>query len=890
MSSSYESDDDGSSSGSAINSNEMRDQNRSPSNQSDDEKNSCNGNHLQNTLNGGVASATKDAATAGSAAAATGDGKNDATNDGSEGDDDDDDDEEKAGSNSGDGRSIQSSTSTTDHHIDANGLFDHHDTERIARTATRSALDRVGAASSTEVVSAAALLNNSYEELSSSYSQLIHNQNLINARVMQRNSGLIHPASAALTSSTFGGLGSSSLYRSPMDIAGQIQDFTTTSLCGGQEPTIEPLLGENTGLGGHDHLLLATSMLRSRERLEENSPERTFQRFLGTPPSSSAAAPSTARMESSSEVAQATVAAAEHRTSALNDQLHSWLSSAGVGSGIARGISSGVTGGLSGFGSSAVSTTTPGGIAVGAGYGSNTVEDSIAETISTAIGGAIANGLSSRQNNLNNLQISLTNLQNTPNNTSAAGAASFDLSANLSAALVNWNTITSVPDNSRRRNRLLQHMELVGESNTDDNPISVTREIQRALHDHYMEGLRVGVGAANSNVEGATLGALPANGGSNDAIIRELQQHLSNLQGGTPRPLGILSEDVAAGGMGAPVSNRLLRAARGVGMSSLPPPPFLTAEETASARAFARRNEPISSIFGRYTFGGNQGDEDNSGSPGREEVDADSIGTEDSQSYSESDDSDCPPPLEPLPVSTSVTAETGYSEFARNAMEEIEQRLIENSRRDNQAISTTATASLTNHSESERRERWHQVERDTAASVNVDGNVTDDRKPSAIPTSEYTNSNTKRPHSSSEHEKRRSRDDGDLKPEAIDPATVTCCICLDIPTHEELSSINGCSHPFCFTCIEKWADRENTCPLCKARFLKIEKVNRPKKRKNDAAGSESDGKVRSSKRVRNRDQRSDINFINPLQGLFGECFVDCEENCSILFVVYVANL
>jgi hypothetical protein len=107
--------------------------------------------------------------------------------------------------------------------------------------------------------------------------------------------------------------------------------------------------------------------------------------------------------------------------------------------------------------------------------------------------------------------------------------------------------------------------------------------------------------------------------------------------------------------------------------------------------------------------------------------------------------------------------------------------------------------------------------------------------------------------------------------------TSTCCICLEIPTEEELSTINGCEHPYCFTCIETWADRENTCPLCKSRFTKIEKVNyKSSKRKrgdddDDDHSDIGDEKLlsgRKSKRVRNRNQRADINMINPLRGYF----------------------
>eukprot|EP00592_Proboscia_alata_P005464 CAMPEP_0194382142 /NCGR_PEP_ID=MMETSP0174-20130528/58355_1 /TAXON_ID=216777 /ORGANISM="Proboscia alata, Strain PI-D3" /LENGTH=704 /DNA_ID=CAMNT_0039167197 /DNA_START=94 /DNA_END=2208 /DNA_ORIENTATION=+ len=99
----------------------------------------------------------------------------------------------------------------------------------------------------------------------------------------------------------------------------------------------------------------------------------------------------------------------------------------------------------------------------------------------------------------------------------------------------------------------------------------------------------------------------------------------------------------------------------------------------------------------------------------------------------------------------------------------------------------------------------------------------------------------------------------------------SCCICQDEPSKHELAKINCCQHKFCFNCIEKWSERENTCPLCKARFAKIERVNRPptKKRKK---GDESVGngvRTKNSKKVKNRDQRSDVTgTINHLEGLF----------------------
>jgi hypothetical protein len=98
-----------------------------------------------------------------------------------------------------------------------------------------------------------------------------------------------------------------------------------------------------------------------------------------------------------------------------------------------------------------------------------------------------------------------------------------------------------------------------------------------------------------------------------------------------------------------------------------------------------------------------------------------------------------------------------------------------------------------------------------------------------------------------------------------------CCICMDVCVKCELASINSCKHKFCFSCIEKWADRENTCPLCKERFSKIERVHKPpsRKRKGDSS-SATPPRQRNTKRVKNRSQRSDFISSNTFQGLLGE--------------------
>ncbi|KAL7475907.1 hypothetical protein ACHAW6_001804 [Cyclotella cf. meneghiniana] len=62
-------------------------------------------------------------------------------------------------------------------------------------------------------------------------------------------------------------------------------------------------------------------------------------------------------------------------------------------------------------------------------------------------------------------------------------------------------------------------------------------------------------------------------------------------------------------------------------------------------------------------------------------------------------------------------------------------------------------------------------------------------------------------------------------PEANDLNDFVCAICLDCPsTLSELATISGCTHRFCFECIDTWAKTENKCPCCKTRFRTIDRV------------------------------------------------------------------
>ena len=117
-------------------------------------------------------------------------------------------------------------------------------------------------------------------------------------------------------------------------------------------------------------------------------------------------------------------------------------------------------------------------------------------------------------------------------------------------------------------------------------------------------------------------------------------------------------------------------------------------------------------------------------------------------------------------------------------------------------------------------------------------------------------------------------------PERKRPASVdkNCCICLETTAKCDLAKIDGCDHRYCFTCIEKWAERENTCPQCKARFLKIERVHKVKRQKNEP------NEVENVKEVDNRDQRSDLrnNHVN-LQDFFESIEQHALQGFNIVF-------
>jgi len=128
------------------------------------------------------------------------------------------------------------------------------------------------------------------------------------------------------------------------------------------------------------------------------------------------------------------------------------------------------------------------------------------------------------------------------------------------------------------------------------------------------------------------------------------------------------------------------------------------------------------------------------------------------------------------------------------------------------------------------------------------------RKRSAPGKSDDNNTDDKKPSSSSCTEENHS-----------------CSICLDVPSRMDVTTLNNCEHLFCFECIDQWAERENTCPLCKVRFTEIERVHKPppsKRRKKGSGGKRGkSAATRATKKIKTRDQAADLPD-NPLATLF----------------------
>jgi len=102
-------------------------------------------------------------------------------------------------------------------------------------------------------------------------------------------------------------------------------------------------------------------------------------------------------------------------------------------------------------------------------------------------------------------------------------------------------------------------------------------------------------------------------------------------------------------------------------------------------------------------------------------------------------------------------------------------------------------------------------------------------------------------------------------PSPSDPPTASvedrnCPICLTQPNIADLSTIDGCKHTFCWDCIEKWSEQENSCPLCKARFTRINRVHKKRKRTKDEIAAKMPVS-KNTKTVKRRNQTADYGRI-----------------------------
>mmetsp|Transcript_2591 Transcript_2591/g.3875 ORF Transcript_2591/g.3875 Transcript_2591/m.3875 type:complete len:84 (-) Transcript_2591:367-618(-) len=51
--------------------------------------------------------------------------------------------------------------------------------------------------------------------------------------------------------------------------------------------------------------------------------------------------------------------------------------------------------------------------------------------------------------------------------------------------------------------------------------------------------------------------------------------------------------------------------------------------------------------------------------------------------------------------------------------------------------------------------------------------------------------------------------------------TFQCDICNEEHNSENVATLSGCTHYFCFDCIERWTSQRRTCPLCRSEVSAI---------------------------------------------------------------------
>ncbi|CAG9762977.1 unnamed protein product [Ceutorhynchus assimilis] len=59
--------------------------------------------------------------------------------------------------------------------------------------------------------------------------------------------------------------------------------------------------------------------------------------------------------------------------------------------------------------------------------------------------------------------------------------------------------------------------------------------------------------------------------------------------------------------------------------------------------------------------------------------------------------------------------------------------------------------------------------------------------------------------------------------------TEKCSICLT-KLRKYVASPKNCRHLFCLGCLKRWSRTQNTCPICRRRFSRIEVLNQRSKK------------------------------------------------------------
>lgn len=65
-------------------------------------------------------------------------------------------------------------------------------------------------------------------------------------------------------------------------------------------------------------------------------------------------------------------------------------------------------------------------------------------------------------------------------------------------------------------------------------------------------------------------------------------------------------------------------------------------------------------------------------------------------------------------------------------------------------------------------------------------------------------------------------ENNDLEADELDESK-SCPICFKLYQKGNRIELIGCSHKFCKDCISIWKDKNDSCPTCRAKFIKFKK-------------------------------------------------------------------